>query len=290
MDLPNDLLPIIASHLSLADAIRFGSTCKLAQEIVGTRLADTKRLKEEKMSQSAHPDFMYPGDFNKGIVWVKASQWASPKFGLQEARKCFEARQIGGFIEYVDPRHVCIWASNSTADVDETIRKLSLWMQEECDEIVCLYVQSEGCQTSSIPEEREKSFRTRNSFKDEHLKPFRHARHVNIFGCDCVTDDGIMQFTNMDWLNVCDCSSLTGSFAEKLVSDHELRHITWCFSSLSIPHTIVPPMSPLIDHYVQNGALRLDLSLKDIGKSGPIWKLGTPYRCKRRWQYHLTPV
>jgi hypothetical protein len=288
MESLNDLFPTIASHLSLVDAIRFGSTCKLAQEIVNPCLAHTRRLMEEKMSQSAHPDFMYPGKFSgkEGRVHVDVVEWSRPSFGLQEARKCFEKRQIC-FTECVDPRHIRICAYGTSAQVDETIRKLSLWMKAECDAVVSLHVASRCMHTSGM----------RNCFKDEHLKPFQNARNLCIYECDNVTDDAILQFTNMDWLMVDDCRGLSGNSLEKLVTEYELRHISWYFNSLFPPHSIVttmsPTMSPTMDHYVQSGALRFDISLTGYENGKVIerkdWTLGTPYANRLRRPHTYTP-
>ena len=256
-DLPLDLLHDVASHLSLVDAMQFESTCKAFRDIVKPRITRWKQvLTDHKIEKwKTDPSTAYPWHDNRDEhVYVKTVEWASPNFQKDDALKCFNKKHIEG----TDCYYIHIWVTSTKSDVDETIRKLKLWVSAQCSAVLCLFV---AC---GVDENGHGSEGVRCNLHNEHLQPFINARHFTICECDYITDDAIIQFTNLDWLKVYESASLTGICVDKLISKHKLHTVSWFFTQSSIPHAIIPTLSDVLCLYLCNGKLkRLDMGLMD---------------------------
>lgn len=249
-DLPPDMMRMLAActFLSLRDVVNLGMACRASNTATSDRTRQAKFNLDAKrcLWQAGPPHHL--DDSSERRVYIRTNEWAAPCFGMQHARETFN-RKLFWPGQCVDPRQVVLFATGSIEDTDETMRKLTQWMPEECREVVTLWVQSDSMS-------RRAKDATRCSVYDRHLAPFCNAQGVTIYECDMITDAGLSPFRDMEWLYVNESAGIHGDCVEGLVITGKLRCVKWWYY-MSTPHVLVPTLPPMVHNLMTCGALHL---------------------------------
>jgi hypothetical protein len=252
-ELQQDVLEIVALKLPIHDLIAVNLTCRFLHDATALSLARVRNtlLPKQHLWRYLGKPKIKGSDERNDHMFILAEEWASPHFTI------FDALAKSN-VENSTAVHVI--ASGNQSHMDEALLRLMRWLPHVCDMVNSVHFASQ--------------LNTWEHIHDKHVKLFRNATHVHVSDCDNISDHAFLDFTHAESIEVTNCGKLTGSFVGHLVTHHQLRHMSWCFTKHTAPLDLITHPPQLLMDALALGALKQTMSCwRGSGRS--CWGPGT---------------